>query len=98
MLNQADLMGGAGLVPVRPDGIAVSALTGDGLLALQGAIDRRILAGMEVADYVLPPQDGARLAWLYQHGEVLERADAEDGLRLRVRLLPANRARFERDG
>jgi GTP-binding protein HflX len=52
---------------------------------------------MEVADYVLPPSDGARLAWLYQHGEVLERADGEDGLRLRVRLLPADRARFERE-
>ena len=53
---------------------------------------------MEVADYVLPPSDGARLAWLYEHGEVLDRADQDDGLHLRVRMLPANRARFEREG
>jgi GTP-binding protein HflX len=52
---------------------------------------------MEIADYILPSSDGARLAWLYQHGEVLDRADQEDGLHLRVRMLPANRARFERE-
>ena len=52
---------------------------------------------MEVADYVLPLSDGARLAWLYEHGEVLDRSDGEDGLHLRVRLLPAHRARFERE-
>ena len=50
---------------------------------------------MEQADYAIAPADGARIAWLYQHGEVLERADADDAIRLRVRLLPADRARFE---
>jgi GTP-binding protein HflX len=97
VLNKADLMGGADQVPARENCVAVSAITGDGLGALLARIDERISAGMEVADYVLPPSDGARLAWLYQHGEVLERADGEDGLRLRVRLLPADRARFERE-
>ncbi len=63
-----------------------------GLLA---AIDARIAAGMEQADYAIPPDDGARLAWLYQHGEVLQRDDADDAIHLRVRLLPADRARFE---
>ena len=36
------------------------------------------------------------LAWLYQHGEVVERQDDDAGSHVRVRLLPADRARFER--
>ena len=98
VLNKADLLGGPDQVAARDGCVAVSAITGDGLPALQRDIDGRISAGMEVADYVVPAGDGARLAWLYQHGEVLERADGEDGIRVRVRLLPANRARFEHTG
>ena len=97
ILNKADLMGGPDQVPERDGCVAVSAITGEGLPALLGAIDYRISAAMEVTDYVLPSSDGARLAWLYQHGEVLDRADEDDGLHLRVRMLPADRARFERD-
>ena len=95
VLNKADLLGGVGNVPARVDAVPISAVTGEGLPVLLGAIDLRIAAGMEQADYAIPPQDGARIAWLYQHGEVLERADADDSIRLRVRLLPADRARFE---
>jgi len=93
--NKADLMGGATMVPLRDGGIAVSAMTGEGLDRLQAAIDARIAAGMEEVEYALPPADGARLAWLYQHGEVILREDAERTIRLRVRLLPADRARFD---
>ncbi len=96
VLNKADLLGGADAVPLREAQIAVSAITGEGLGALRTAIDTRITAGMETADYALPPADGARLAWLYEHGEVLARADTDDSIRLTVRLLPADRARFER--
>ena len=75
--------------------VAISAVTGEGMPGLLAAIDARIAAGMEQLDYAIPPEDGARLAWLYQHGEVLQRDDAEDAIHLRVRLLPADRARFE---
>ena len=37
---------------------------------------------MEVADYHLPASDGARMAWLYEHGEVMERRDEEDGVHI----------------
>ena len=97
VLNKADLLGGPEQVAPREGCVAVSAINGAGLDGLAAAIDRRISARMEIADYVLPASDGARLAWLYQHGEVLQRVDDEDGLHLRVRMLPANRARFERD-
>jgi len=96
VLNKADLLGGVANVPVRSGTVAVSAITGEGLSALREAIDMRIAAGMEVADYAIPSADGARLAWLYQHGEVIDRADDEVAVHVKVRLLPADRARFER--
>ena len=94
--NKADLLGGVANVAVRGDAVAVSAITGEGLPALAAAIDARIAAGMEEADYAIAHADGARLAWLYQHGEVVNREDAGEAVRVKVRLLPADRARFER--
>ena len=95
VLNKADLLGGIANLPVRPGAIAVSAITGEGMASLLEAIDTRIAAAMELADYAIPPADGARLAWLYQHGEVVDRTDAETAIHVTVRLLPADRARFE---
>jgi GTP-binding protein HflX len=96
VMNKADLLGGVTFVPERAGAVAVSAITGEGLPALQAALDTRIAAGMELADYTIPPQDGARLAWLYRHGEVVDRRDADAAVHVTVRLLPADRARFER--
>ncbi|MFC4167094.1 GTPase HflX [Teichococcus aestuarii] len=97
VLNKADLLGGVADVPGADDAtsVAVSALTGEGLEALRAALDARLAAGMETVDYTLPTTDGARLAWLYQHGEVLTREDGEASIRLSVRLTPTDRARFE---
>jgi GTP-binding protein HflX len=95
VMNKADLLGGIAAVPLRPGMVAVSALTGEGLADLQAAIDARIAAGMELAEYAIPHTDGARLSWLYRHGEVVERRDDEAATRVSVRLLPADRARFE---
>jgi GTP-binding protein HflX len=96
VLNKADLLGGIAHVPVRTGAVAVSAISGEGLPALRSAIDCRIAAGMELADYAIPSGDGAKLAWLYQHGEVIDRHDEDTAVHVRVRLRPADRARFER--
>ena len=98
VLNKADLLGGVGKVEARAGAIAVSAITGDGLPVLLAAIDARIAAAMEIADYSIAPADGARLAWLYQHGEVVGRQDEEEVIHVTVRLLPSDRARFEQRG
>ena len=95
VLNKADLLGGIAAVQPPEGAVPISAITGEGLPALLAAIDSRMAAGMEQADYAIPTSDGARLAWLYEHGEVLERADGDEAIRLTVRLLPADRARFE---
>ncbi len=97
VLNKADLMGGIENLPQREGSVAISAITGEGLPALLAAIDARLAAGMEQAEYAIPPADGARIAWLYQHGEVVDRADNEEAIHLKVRLLPADRARFEHE-
>jgi GTPase len=96
VLNKSDLLGGVAEVPLREGAVAVSAITGEGLETLKATIDARIAQGMEVADYDIPPHDGARMAWLYQHGEVVERYDDDAAVHMKVRLLPADRARFER--
>lgn len=96
VLNKADLLGGVTAVQHRPGAIAASAVTHEGLPELLAAIDARIAAGMEKAEYELSLADGASLAWLYEHGEVVSRTDDEAAIRVTVRLLPADRARFER--
>ena len=98
VLNKADLLGGVSEVPGLVDGtttIPISALSGDGLDVLRAAIDERLASAKEVASFALVPSDGAKLAWLYRHGEVLAREDEEEAIRLTVRMLPADRARFE---
>ncbi len=95
VLNKTDLLADAGQLSLRGGAVPVSAINGAGLATLAAAIDARLAAGMQVAEYQLDPADGARLAWLYQHGEVFARSDADAAITVSVRLLPADRARFE---
>nr|WP_218062510.1 GTPase HflX [Komagataeibacter swingsii] len=95
VLNKADLVGGRDAVGARPGNVVISAITGDGLPDLLAAIDERMTRAMEVVAYRVPLVEGAAMAWLYEHGEVTQRTDGEDGAEMTVRLSPANRARFE---
>ena len=73
---------------------AVSALTGEKCDQLVANIDSRIAAADSIQDIDLAPEDGATIAWLYNHGEVVERLDDEAGVHLKVRLDPINASRF----
>ncbi|GAB0115434.1 GTPase HflX [Acidisoma sp. C75] len=98
VLNKADLLGGVAAVPGQVEGgsaIPISALSGEGLDHLRRAVDERLASAKEIASFRLEPSDGARLAWLYRHGEVLTRQDENEEIRVTVRMLPADRARFE---
>ena len=95
VLNKADLMGGVAEVPTKTGSIAVSAISGEGLDVLAAAIDARLSAGLKLCHFDIPVADGQRLAWLYEHGEVVERVDGEAAISVSVRLSPADRARFE---
>lgn len=73
----------------------VSAATGEGLPELLAVIEARLLGSRPVHELVLDPSDGADLAWLYAHGEVLERQTDENGtLYLKVRVAEKSMAAF----
>nr|WP_245585444.1 GTPase HflX [Pleomorphomonas koreensis] len=75
----------------------VSAVTGEGLPELLAAIEARLLGSRPVHELTLDPTDGAGLAWLYAHGEVLERREGEDGrLHLAVRVADKSLTTFHR--
>ncbi len=96
VLNKADLLRGPDVIQARDGAEIISALTGDGLERLRAAIDRHLVEAMEQAEYRLGVEEGAALAWLYAHGEVTGRRDDDDAITLTVRLLSADRSRFER--
>lgn len=75
--------------------VALSAITGDGLAGLLGLLDRTLAAERRLVQVAVPLADGASIAWLYQHGEVLGREDDEQEAHMTVRLDPADAARFE---
>ena len=77
-----------------PQSITVSALSGGGCDALLTLIDELVSAHHIVTDVDISLADGATLAWLYQHGDVLERDDGEMATHMRVRLSPEDRARL----
>ena len=78
-----------------PDALTVSALTGEGCDNLLAQIDELVSSQHIVTDVDIPHSDGATLAWLYQHGHVLSRNDDETAAHVRVRLSPADQARFD---
>lgn len=98
VLNKADLLDDAALSDLARLGeraLLVSALTGTGLDRLRMALDTKLSAGLPVHRIALAPAEGAALAWLYAHGEVLERRDSAEAIHLAVRLSPEDRARFD---
>jgi GTP-binding protein HflX len=101
-LNKIDLLGEARLAEVlnqvRRNGkaVAVSAVTGHGLDTLLVLLDRILAAERQLVEVDVPLADGASIAWIYRHGEVMHRQDDEDHAHLMVRLDPADAERFQR--
>jgi GTP-binding protein HflX len=82
------------LAAADPSMAAVSAWTGEGIDRLLDQLDRRIAAGRELATYRIDPAQGAAIAWLYAHGEVVGRRDRPEAVEVTVVLEPASVARF----
>ena len=80
-----------------PHRLAVSAVTGEGCGALLAEIDRRLAAARQTVDLRLRHDEGARLAWLYDHGEVLDRRADDSHVYVRVSLDPSDVDRFNRE-
>ena len=74
----------------------VSAVTGEGIEALLDQLADLVDQGQAMTAN-LAANDGKALAWLYRHGRIIERTDAEDGsVRLSVRLDHQALGQFER--
>jgi len=74
--------------------VAVSAVTGEGCDQLLALIDAALAGDRELVELDVPMSDGAGLAWLYAHGEVLRRVDGDAAAHLAVRLSRADLGRF----
>jgi GTP-binding protein HflX len=76
--------------------VAVSAVSGEGIAELLDTLAALVDQGAPVTAR-LPADDGRALAWLYRHGRIVDRTDAEDGsVSLSVRLDHQALGRFER--
>jgi GTP-binding protein HflX len=100
-LNKIDLLDeerrGAVEGQLRRNGdtaVAVSAATGEGCDELLALMDRRLAGDRAIVELDVPMSDGAGLAWLYAHGEVVRRVDDEAEAHLAVRLSPADLGRY----
>jgi GTP-binding protein HflX len=70
--------------------VLVSALTGQGIDALLTLIEERLAVASLTYEIELRPEEGQDLNWLYSRGEILSRADGDEGsVRLVVRFDPA---------
>jgi len=102
VLNKADLMDDSMRAFLRarlerePEIYVCSAVTGEGISDLLHAIDRHLTGDRLPVDLAVDLSDGAAIAWLYDHGQVLSRHDDERLAHLRVKLDTAALARFRR--
>jgi len=79
-----------------PNVVALSALSGEGCDDFLRAIDRRLSEYRHVVALDVELADGAALAWLYRHAEVLDRRDDDVAAHLQVAIDDADEARFRR--
>jgi GTPase len=78
------------------EAIALSAVTGEGIDRLRKALAVAVTAGHSRVELTLRPEEGALLAWVYDHGLIETREDCEDGsIRIRALLSPIERARLD---
>jgi GTP-binding protein HflX len=100
VLNKIDLLGEAERAALlnqarrNQDSVPLSAATGEGCAGLVALFDQRFDADRAPVELDVLLSDGAAIAWLYQHGEVLNRRDDETRAHFAVRLSAADIGRF----
>ncbi|MDX2113612.1 MAG: GTPase HflX [Alphaproteobacteria bacterium] len=90
--NKIDLLE----VQETPEANGISAITGQGLDALLGQIDRELAQRFfRPARFSLSLSDGKALAWLHAHGNITQQEMDDDTLHLTVEMSEENIRRFE---
>ena len=77
--------------------VAISSVTGEGCDALLSEIEARLLPRKMVFDLHLAHDAGAAVSWLYAHGEVKGRSDAEAGVDLTVEMTEKEFFQFQKE-
>ncbi|MEA2441753.1 MAG: GTPase [Thermoleophilaceae bacterium] len=80
----------------HPDGVLVSAVTGEGIDVLGERIEQEFEKTLRPVDLLLPYDEGGRLAELHEVAGDLERTDTADGVRVRARVPATVAERFAR--
>lgn len=78
----------------REDVVLISAMTGEGVEDLLRFVGDRLTRGSRVYGLTVPAGDGAALAWLHEHGEVLSSQQQGEDILVQARLSEAAHARF----
>jgi len=99
VLNKADAIDDERREELRfghPDGMLISAVTGEGIEELGERIEEEFRRSLRSVDLLLPFAEGARLAELHDVAGDLERTDTADGVRVRARLPATLAERYAR--
>jgi GTP-binding protein HflX len=78
------------------DVMAISAITGEGLDALQAHVAETLQGAVREADVSLGFADGKKRAWLFAQDVVLKEAQTDGGFDITVRWSAAQEAQFQR--
>ena len=80
----------------RRDDVAVlSAISGEGVEALRAMVAAHLTRRNQVRTIRLSPSDGAAIAWLHAHGDIVERVEEGAFIRFEVRMSDMDWGRFE---
>jgi GTP-binding protein HflX len=94
-MDSLDPLGRRRLANRFPGALQISALTGEGLAELRARVADRFSERFELVRLLVPYEDGARLAELYELGTPIdERSDTEEGVLIRARLPRRELPRF----
>jgi GTPase len=99
VLNKADALDADAREDVllrHPDGVLVSALTGDGLDRLGERVEEEFSRVLRDVELLLPYREGGRLAELHEVAGDLLREDTPEGVLVKARVPATVAVRFER--
>ncbi|MEM9060206.1 MAG: GTPase HflX [Pseudomonadota bacterium] len=103
VLNKTDLLCPEDLSSVEnrvaraPGLLSLSAVSGDGMQALLSEIDSKLFPVNLLSNLRIDHADGRAVAWLYEHGHVLDRADHDAGVSLTVELTTKEYRQFSKE-
>ena len=99
VLNKADAIDDERREELRfahPDGMLISAFTGEGVAALGNRIEEEFRRSLRSVDLLLPYAEGATLAEIHEFAGDLERTETAEGVRVRARLPATLAERYAR--